>query len=44
MDRPRVRELGERIAAAAWEVSTTLGATREGVAQARQVASAPAPH
>jgi IclR family acetate operon transcriptional repressor len=44
MDRPRVQELGERIAAAAWQVSTTLGATRESVAQARALAAAPAPH
>lgn len=44
MERPRVQELGERIKSFAWKVSTMLGATTEAVAQARERASAPAPH
>lgn len=44
LERPRVHELGERIKAAAWEVSVTLGATTAAVAQARERAAAPAPH
>jgi len=44
MERPRVQELGERIKSFSWEVSKMLGATTEAVAQARERASAPAPH
>jgi IclR family acetate operon transcriptional repressor len=44
MDPARVLQLGERIKAAAWQVSATLGATPAGVAHAREAAAAPAPH
>lgn len=44
MESPRVHQLGERIKAAAWEVSVTLGATASAVAQTRERAAAPAPH
>jgi IclR family acetate operon transcriptional repressor len=44
MESPRVHQLGERIKAAAWEVSVTLGATATAVAQTRERAAAPAPH
>ena len=38
MDEPRWRKLGERIAEAAWQVSKTLGATEQRVAQTRAAA------
>ena len=44
MDRPRVQELGQRVKEAAWEVSTTLGATTEAVIRTREQAAAAAPH
>lgn len=44
MESPRVHQLGERIKAAAWDVSVTLGATTAAVTQTRERAAAPAPH
>lgn len=44
MEGARVRQLGERIKTAAWQVSATLGATTAAVTQARERAAAAAPH
>lgn len=44
MEGERIHELGERIKAAAWHVSATLGATTTAFAQAKERAAAPAPH
>lgn len=43
MDDDRVPELGERIKAAAWRVSATLGATAEAVAETRERAADASP-
>lgn len=41
MDEDRVRHLGERIRSFAWEVSKTLGATDQSVAETRRQAAGP---
>jgi IclR family acetate operon transcriptional repressor len=44
MDEERAGELGERVEAAAWRVSQTLGATEEAVTRTREMADTPVDH